>query len=739
MSADTEVKVRGKPAGRPISLTDLDRKRKKTERNALINKTKVYIGSQYNRWIALKEEIGAKSHAEVAKVLLDRYDGSKWNRAPWYESSASTSAGPSEQNNSVSEIMETTNNLITRFKVEPDVSEISCSDQEPARFIEPDVSEMSCSAQEQARSIEPDIKPDVSKISCSNQEAGHMYIVPEMSRLEAVNKADSECGKQCIFEQSKNFINPFDFSIDISENFDDFDQSSDEDYEPSFNITLRPNIVNNSVEQFEEDEDDTVERVKSEEAAIDMGPGVKRITTKNVDKFISEQPLLVYRDCLLMLANTNTEQICTMSNCKRQVDLKTETIGSAFYITWVCREGHILNKWCSQPLLNRRMHSGDLMLASATVLSGNDFQKIELFCKILGLPTLNSSTFNKIQRSYIVPSIDDYWLKYLEDIYTEFCRKEIVVLGDSRMDHCTHNCTYTFMEMKTKRILCIVTMDKTMTEGKSTSLEKSCFEKGLKILTDAGLYIIEVVTDAHPRIRALMKKPQYANIKHSFDIWHGIRNLGKKIIKVSQKRGKKNKQLLEWTKEILNHYWHCASVSKNQGEFKGSWFKILHHVVNEHTWLLSYDDTFDNNKCNHGPLSEESEKTYMEKGSDAHIALRYIVMDIKLLKDIPYYLNCRSISDLESFQNLISAYTSKPHVYSPDVYRVRNQLAALDHNIHVGRPALTKDNGTPRWRREFNQKSSRWSVLEIKEKKRYPHLSAVVHSILTARLNNDVG
>ncbi|CAG2210930.1 unnamed protein product [Mytilus edulis] len=563
------------------------------------------------------------------------------------------------------------------------------------------------------------------------------------------------CGASCNSQKSlkEHFLavhggRVLNFSIDISENVDDHE------VQPSFNITLRPNIVNGSEEQeIEEAEDDSTEGDKSEEEAIDIGPGVKRITTKNIDKFISEQPLLVYRDCLLMLANTNTEQICTMSDCNRQVDLKTETIGSAFYITWVCREGHILNKWCSQPLLNRAMHCGDLMLASATVSSGNDFQKMELFCKILGLPILNSSTFSKIQKSYIVPSIEEYWLKHLEDIYTEFSRKEIVVLGDSRMDHCTHSCThtctYTLMEMETKRILCIVTMDEPMTEGKGTSLEKRCFEKGLKILTDAGLNIIEVVTDSHPQIRALMKKPQYASIKHSFDIWHGLKNLGKKIIKGCiiffflvagfSKRGKENILLLEWTKEIMNHYWHCASVSKNEGEFKGSWFKILHHVVNEHTWLLSYDDSFDNNKCNHGPLSEERENKYMEKGSDAHTALRYIVMDIRLLKDIPYYLNCRSISDLESFQNLISAYTSEPHVYRPDMYRVRNQLAALDHNIHIGRPALTKDNGAPRFQREFNQKSSRWSVQEIKVKKRYPHLSAVVHSILTARLNNDVG
>ncbi|CAG2224540.1 unnamed protein product [Mytilus edulis] len=81
-----------------------------------------------------------------------------------------------------------------------------------------------------------------------------------------------------------------------------------------------------------------------------------------------------------------------------------------------------------------------------------------------------------------------------------------------------------------------------------------------------------------------------------------------------------------------------------------------------------------------------------------------------------FNITLRSTSDLESFQNLILAYTSKRHAYTPPVYRVRN-----------------------RWRRGFNKKSSRWSVQEIKEKKRYPHLSDVIHSILTARLIDEVG
>ena len=135
--------------------------------------------------------------------------------------------------------------------------------------------------------------------------------------------------------------------------------------------------------------------------------------------------------------------------------------------------------------------------------------------------------------------------------------------------HCAQYCSYTFMEYETKTILCIITMDKRVTEKKSTNLEKACFLKGINMRIDSGLHIVEVVTDAHVQVASVMSKfsnickkmqlgfwnihsfwvllsPQvvnnmyvltekdFPNIKHSYDIWHGSKNLGKKLIKVKE-------------------------------------------------------------------------------------------------------------------------------------------------------------------------------------------------------------
>jgi hypothetical protein len=60
---------------------------------------------------------------------------------------------------------------------------------------------------------------------------------------------------------------------------------------------------------------------------------------------------------------------------------------------------------------------------------------------------------------------------------------------------------------------------------------------------------------------------------------------------------------------------------------QGAWAGILHHVVNEHECLMSYDHDMTHTKCQHVPLPEERNKNYLEKVSDALMALTNNVMD----------------------------------------------------------------------------------------------------------------
>ena len=62
----------------------------------------------------------------------------------------------------------------------------------------------------------------------------------------------------------------------------------------------------------------------------------------------------------------------------------------------------------------------------------------------------------------------------------------------------------------------------------------------------------------------------------------------------------------------------------------------LHHVVNEHEWALD--------GCKHDPLAAEevSAKNWLRKESDAHVALKKIVLNRQWLKKAgEYYRNFR--------------------------------------------------------------------------------------------------
>jgi hypothetical protein len=75
------------------------------------------------------------------------------------------------------------------------------------------------------------------------------------------------------------------------------------------------------------------------------------------------------------------------------------------------------------------MHSGDLLLASAILLSGNNFRKVELLSRFLRLPMFSSTTFHKIQRTYLVPTIDDFWFDQQRDTINNFLGQDLIILG----------------------------------------------------------------------------------------------------------------------------------------------------------------------------------------------------------------------------------------------------------------------------------------------------------------------
>lgn len=79
--------------------------------------------------------------------------------------------------------------------------------------------------------------------------------------------------------------------------------------------------------------------------------------------------------------------------------------------------------------------------------------------------------------------------------------------------------------------------------------------------------------------------------------------------------------------------------------FKDKWIGILHHIVDEHEWVIS--EGINECKCEHEPLQEEERnKPWLSKDLSSHKALRKIVLDKRFLNKLDYYKNFRCVQYL---------------------------------------------------------------------------------------------
>ncbi|XP_037623771.1 uncharacterized protein LOC119487169 [Sebastes umbrosus] len=349
-----------------------------------------------------------------------------------------------------------------------------------------------------------------------------------------------------------------------------------------------------------------------------------------------------------------------------QVTVKSRA--TAAIIEWTFPFGHIVWRSSSQSALKYGMLIGDFMLAVNILLSGNNYAKVALLFKFMNMGMVGRSTFFKIQDTYCVDTIKQFWEEKRGLVISQLKPKaSVVALGDGRMDSpgfCAQYCTYSVMENDSKDIISMVTVDKRETARNSVIMEKEAFIRTFDTLPK-GIY-------------------KSWGVRHTLDMWHGSKNLGKKIHQASQQKG--CSILLIWSKDVCNHFWFCAKMSATYDDFFDMWAGLLHHVTGEHEWALG--------ACHHGPLSDNRDKEWIEKGSVAHRALIEIVLNARWLGEVVKYLGFRSTAELESFHNHILMYASKRFSFTPPVYSARTLLAGLDYNHHVHRPVQRKADGS---------------------------------------------
>ncbi|XP_070203010.1 uncharacterized protein [Littorina saxatilis] len=677
-------------------LSASERKRRRNQ-NQRVQKAKVIsIGKQVNRWKELKESLGL-TNPSLAEVLLDTYETTKS-----YNTSTTTST----------KMLHTDHEAVPHVPVS--VPSRAASEKEPVPGTSGVLTSTPATTTHLFHMGHP--TPGMSEISAAESESEG-----QLSGVEKILTTDSE--DQVGPKQGPEEVQKEATEVSFEEMF--FGELKQED------------------PQEEEEEEGFI------------GRGIHLVHELECEKVASSPMALCSVEQVKQLALTSiTTCIADSDKCGKPVTLEHSFVGSALYVKWVCDSGHVSNTWCSQPILNRRLHSGDFRLAMAIVTSGNNFGKIEMLGKHLNLKMLSRTSFFQIQGHYIVPTIDDFWKDHQTRVLDSIRNKEIVVLGDGRNDspgYCAQYCTYTLMDSETKKILTIKTVDKRETDGKSPRMETEGFRRAMSDLLQKGINVKEVVTDAHTQALELfsskccytiktqsndtvayISEGTYPALSHSHDIWHAAKNLSKKLTKLGSLR--KHAALQKWTKDIVNHFWFTCRTATDHRQFVELLRGVLHHITGDHEWALGC--------CQHGELSDsDRNKPWLDarEDSDTIKELANILLHPRLLSKVKHYLNFRSTADLEVFHQHILMYCAKRYAYTPPVYRIRNVLAALDHNFHLGRSVKTKPDGQIQYHRCFNKKSGRWTVFPVKEEKDYSYLKDLTLQALLKRMQDRRG
>ncbi|XP_038592425.1 uncharacterized protein LOC119916466 isoform X1 [Micropterus salmoides] len=372
------------------------------------------------------------------------------------------------------------------------------------------------------------------------------------------------------------------------------------------------------------------------------------------DDIVGARASIVYEDCLRQLATFLILPVkkCTgllktgVCDCVAPFEINITSKGTATSVEWICPNGHSLWRWNSQPVMKCGTQAGDLLLSTNILLSGNDYAKVALLFKFMNMGMVKKNTFVSIQDAYCVDTVKSFWEERRTEALSGLQGKDVVVLADGRNDspgHRAHSCCYANMENDTKEIIHVATINKQQTSCNSVVMEKEGFIETLDKLT-SEINQEEICTGANAQITALMNPDEgrYKDlgIHHSQDMWHGAKNLVKKI---------------------------AAEL----------WLGITHHVCDIYTWT--------NRRCQHGYLKER--KAWIQRAFRCHKALVDIVLNERWLKDVHKYLRF-------SFRRLHKKNSRRHRLYA--LKSEKNNAYISELQARIVKRRITSGVGMPR-------------------------------------------
>ena len=121
---------------------------------------------------------------------------------------------------------------------------------------------------------------------------------------------------------------------------------------------------------------------------------------------------------------------CQHPGCQQQTKSNHSLCGTSVLLKWTCPLGHKGKFWlfwkASGVLVN------NLQTPAAIFLSGCSFITVAKMPQFLGLSFPSKSTFFRVQRLYVIPTVLEWWKWQQEKIFDELKGQEFAVAGDGR-------------------------------------------------------------------------------------------------------------------------------------------------------------------------------------------------------------------------------------------------------------------------------------------------------------------
>ncbi|KAK7909693.1 hypothetical protein WMY93_014377 [Mugilogobius chulae] len=393
------------------------------------------------------------------------------------------------------------------------------------------------------------------------------------------------------------------------------------------------------------------------------------------------------------------ELFATCHTCGVSItDKKITSTGSQIKIEWTCLNHHT-GVWHSCPDV-RGIPENNLVSSAAIIFTGTTHNEIAEWADLLNLQLPKKTSYYSLQSTYMIPVVHKAYTDMQEKNLSELQEKasqggHTDICGDARSDSPGYSAKYTcysFMDDTTKKII-MSDLIQVSEATSSPAMESVGFRRGLDRLLDSGVSVDVVTTDRAPSIRKIMRE-SYPKLKHQ--LTHGM-------------------------------------LPK---ELKRRWTSILYHVCGIHRW----EEDEQEYRCYHDDLSDEQQKykKWLKKGCAAWNALKGVVLDKNLLRDLSQMTLFKHTGNLEVFHSSMLKYAEKRRHFTYVSMQSRLQLSIIDHNHNVGRQHDHTQSGQEKYNIIHSKQSNQWVVRKLYESTTQDFRKELVQQVIERRLDKNV-